>query len=197
MDRGAKVIKNHDRFTARESGVTGATPEALAGFFPMGYDVDPDVERATLEFHLGRVDPFVGTPMLSAPLGVYAAMLGDRRRSATLFERGFADFVDEPYSTPNEFSLKLKDKPRAGPLFANLGGFLMSCLFGLSGIRLSDGDPQEWPRRPVVMPACWDGVEVERLWVRGRPATLRARHGDERATLELGAAEDPITRSEV
>jgi hypothetical protein len=34
------------------------------------------------------------------------------------------------------------------------------------------------------MPAGWDGVEIERLVVRGRPARLTARHGDERATLK-------------
>jgi len=69
------VIKNHDRFTPAEGGVTGATPEALAGLFPMTYDVSPQIERATIAFYLDRVEPYIGHPMLSAPLGAFALPL--------------------------------------------------------------------------------------------------------------------------
>lgn len=34
------------------------------------------------------------------------------------------------------------------------------------------------------MPAGWEGIEVERLSVRGRRAHLLARQGDERARIE-------------
>jgi hypothetical protein len=37
------------------------------------------------------------------------------------------------------------------------------------------------------MPATWEGIEVERIWVRGKPARLSAFHGDESAQLELEA----------
>src|SRR5205823_767776 len=32
------LILNHDRFSPRESGLAGATPEALGGLFPFGYE---------------------------------------------------------------------------------------------------------------------------------------------------------------
>jgi hypothetical protein len=35
------------------------------------------------------------------------------------------------------------------------------------------------------MPHLWEGVEVDRIWVRGRPARLLARQGDNRATVEV------------
>jgi hypothetical protein len=38
----------------------------------------------------------------------------------------------------------------------------------------------------VILPAGWKSIEVERLWVRGRPARLVATHGATRARLELG-----------
>jgi hypothetical protein len=55
----------------------------------------------------------------------------------------------------------------------------------LTGMTLREGDPAGWCRRPVTMPQGWDGVHVERLWVRGREATLTAVHGEDRARLDL------------
>ena len=180
------VLLNHDRFTPAEGGVTGATPEVLAGLFPIGYCAEPATERATIEFYLDRIDEFIGYPMLSALLGVYAAWIGDRKRSLDLFERGYADFILEPFSETDEFSrTKFPDKPRVGPFQANLGGFLSACLYGLPGIRVGPEEPSGWPRRAVTLPAGWDAIEVERLWVRGSPASLHAAHGAERARLEL------------
>src|SRR5207247_2235825 len=54
------------------------------------------------------------------------------------------------------------------------------------GILAGTGDPQTWPERRVFLPSGWKSIEVERLWIRGRPARLVARHGVERAVLELG-----------
>src|SRR5205814_1639495 len=142
------VLLNHDRFTPEEGGVTGATPEVLAGLFPLWYCTDPATERATIEFYLGRVGEFVGYPMLSALLGVYAAWIGDRERSLELFEQGYADFILEPFTETDEFSRKkFPEKPRVGPFQANLGGFLSACVYGLPGIRIVPADPAEWARR--------------------------------------------------
>lgn len=184
MDHDSGVILNHDGYEYR-GDVATATPEALAGFFPLPYQPDPQVEQATLRFYLERIGPYVGYPMLSAPMGVWAAWLGDRALSARLFERGYGQFIEEPWRVANEFSTRFPDRPRAGPLVANLGGFLTSCLYGLPGLVLGAGEPQTWARRPVVMPELWEGVEVDRIWVRGRPARMVARHGDGRATVEV------------
>ena len=182
------VILNHDRFTPDEQGVTGATPEALAAFFPVGYVAERETERATIEFYLERIDEFVGYPMLSALLGVYAAWIGDRERSLDLFERGYAEFVHDPFWETDEFSRKrFPEKPRVGPFQANLAGFLSACMYGLPGLRVGPEEPCEWPRRPVTLPAGWDTIEVERIWVRGRPASLRASHGANRAEVIVSA----------
>jgi trehalose/maltose hydrolase-like predicted phosphorylase len=186
VDATGGFIRNHDAYKAEEKGVAAATPEALAGFFPFNYSVDAPVERKTIEFYLGRAGEFVGTPMLSALLGVYAARIGDRAGSLRWFEQGYADFVEAPFLETNEFSLKrFPDKPRVGPFMANLGGFLMSCLYGLTGLRLSEAEPAEWFTRPVVLPDGWDAIHVDRLYVRGQPARLEAWHGATRATIQL------------
>src|SRR2546423_11971419 len=109
--------------------------------------------------------------MLSALLGVYAAWIGDRKRSLDLFERGYADFILEPFTETDEFSRKkFPDKPRVGPFQANLGGFLSACLYGLPGIQLGPEEPAEWARRAVVPSSGWDAPQGERPWGRNPPA---------------------------
>jgi len=178
------AIVNHDGYRPGEP--KGGTPEAAAGLFPVGYPVDPDTERRTLSAAVGNVDDYLGSPMLSAVTGVYAARLGERDRALELYERGFAEFVQQPHFVVTEYSPSVyPDQPRAGPFIANLGGFLTGCLYGLTGMTLREGDPAGWCSRPVTMPQGWDGVHVERLWVHGRPATLTAVHGEENARLDL------------
>jgi trehalose/maltose hydrolase-like predicted phosphorylase len=186
VDETANVILNHEGYVYREGDVASATPEALAGLFPYGYDPGPERERATLRFYLDRVGAYVGYPMLSAPLGAWAARLGDRSLSSRLFEQGYAEFIDEPFRVTNEFSRRFPEQPRAGPLMANTGGFLASCLYGLTGLALGPDQPATWARRPAAMPGLWDGVEVERVWARGRPARLVATHGEPARLEPLG-----------
>lgn len=186
VNRERGFLCNHDRYSPEDESVAAATPEALAGFFPMHYRVEPRLERSTIEFYLGRADRFVGSPMLSALLGVYAAWIGDRAAARRWFERGYLDFLQEPYVEVNEFSrTKHPDKPRVGPFMANLGGFLMSCLYGLTGMVLSAAEPSEWFTRPVVLPEGWESIEVDTLYVCGRTARLVARQGEQRARLEF------------
>jgi trehalose/maltose hydrolase-like predicted phosphorylase len=183
-DRQGAIV-NHDGFRPREP--LGETPEAAAAFFPLGYRDVPAVEAATLRYALRYQAPrFVGTPMLSAVLGVHAAWLGRRARSAELFERGFAAFFDDPFGAPDEYQASDDRFPPASPMLANLGAFLSSLLYGLPGIVPNAGEPATWATRRVVLPAGWKSIEVERLWIRGRPTRLLAAHGAERATLELG-----------
>ena len=44
----------------------------------------------------------------------------------------------------------------------------------------------------VILPSGWKSIEVERLWVRGRPARLVARHGAKHASIELGEVMDAM-----
>jgi trehalose/maltose hydrolase-like predicted phosphorylase len=172
------VIVNHDRFTASEGGEAGNAPEALAGFFPTAYRTDEATMRKTIEFYLGRVDGYIGAPMMSAPLGVFAAWIGDRARAAELFEQGYGAFINDPYRETNETSnLRMPDKPRSAPLFANLGGFLSSLYFGLPRLRMTSESLATWSEAPVAMPEGWDAIEVERIWLRGEAYRLDATHG--------------------
>lgn len=178
------VILNHDGYRADEN--KGETPEAPAAFFPLGFHTDPETERRTLEFYLRLADKYVGAPMLSAMLGVYAARLGERSAALDLFEKGYADFVIDPYTITTEYSpTTYPEQPRAGPFTANLAGFLTGCLYGLTGLQLHSGEPSSWLQQNVTLPEGWDAIDVERIWARGRPAALHAEHGADRARLEF------------
>jgi hypothetical protein len=182
VDTQTRVIQNHDGYHPDE--FKGETPDAAAGLFPLGFPTDPDTERATFQYYLRLADRYAGEPMLSAILGVYAARLGDRAASLDLFEKGYADFVIEPYTITTEYSPTVfPDEPRAGPFTANLGGFLTSCLYGLTGMRLHGGDPTSWFERQVVLPEGWDAIHVDRIWAHGQPMTLHAAQGDSRGHL--------------
>jgi trehalose/maltose hydrolase-like predicted phosphorylase len=176
------AIVNHDAYVPSER--LGETPEAAVSFFPLGYREGRATERATLRYALRHQVPrYVGTPMYSAVLGVHAAWLGLRRRSAELFESGYAAFFDDPFLAPDEYTTADPEFPPAGPMMANLGAFLSSLLYGLPGILPTVLEPRSWPERRVVLPAGWQSIEAARLWVRGRPTRLVAAHGMARAQL--------------
>ena len=176
------VIRNHDQYRASEE--KGETPDAAAGLFPLTFECGAEVERATLEFYLRLADKYVGAPMLSALLGVYAARLGDRELALELFERGYADFVIDPFALTTEYAPAVfPEQPVAGPFTANLGGFLTSCLYGLPGIRIGPGEPESWCSRQVTLPKGWKEIQVDRVWARGQTLRLTAAHGDDHAVL--------------
>ncbi len=183
-DPATGAIVSHDGWCADEE--KGATPGPLAALFPIGCSVAPDVERATLQLYLGLADRYIGSPMLSALYGVWAARLGDRALALRMLEEGYAKFVSERFLDTHEYRAdKFPEQPWAGPFFANLGGFLIDCLYGFPGLQLSSDEPAAWCRRPVVLPEGWEAIEVERLWARGRAAHLVARHGADHAELTL------------
>lgn len=179
--RSDGVIAAHDDYNVREA--KGATPSPLAGLFPYDFPASDTQRRKTLDFYLKLWPDYVGSPMLPALYCVWAAMAGDRKMALKLFEEGYAAYDQPRFHQCLEYRLDQAEGPAAGPFFANLGGMLLGLVYGLTGLQVDDGPPESWPRRPIVLPEGWSAVRIERLWVRGRPAQLIARHGAERAEL--------------
>jgi trehalose/maltose hydrolase-like predicted phosphorylase len=184
INQRTRVILDHDGYTPNEE--KGATPAPLAALFPGNYRPERQVEEATLRFYLDLAPEYLGSPMLSALYPTWACRLGDRQRAARLLEDGYGAFTSERFMNVHEYQIdKFPEQPVSGPFIANIAGLLLNCYFGFTGLELNAGDPQTWSQRPVVMPAGWDGIEVERVMVRGRPARLIACHGEGAARLEL------------
>ena len=176
------VIVSHDGFRPDEE--KGGTPDPLMGVYPLGFDMEPEVKAATLKFYLRLREGYIGSPMLSALYGVWAAYTGDRALAAEVMEDGYGRFCVGRFVQTLEYRQDVfPEQPRAGPFFANLGGFLLGLLTGFPGLQPGWGDAQGWAGRAVTLPEGWTAIEIERIWIGGRPYKLVARQGAERAQM--------------
>jgi trehalose/maltose hydrolase-like predicted phosphorylase len=181
-DRRRGAILNHDGARLREP--QGGVPEGAAGLFPVGYRTDPATALATYRYAAIEQAPlYVGAPMLSALTPVYAARAGEPALARELLERGYGDFINEPFLEPDEYPRSRDDRPRASPMFANLSGYLTGLMYGFTGLRLGPGSPESWAVDPVRLPEGWRRVDIERVWVRGQAHSLTAQAGATGATL--------------
>jgi protein-glucosylgalactosylhydroxylysine glucosidase len=155
------------------------------GIFPLGFDIDPETEQGTLAYYLKIAKRYIGSPMLSALYGVWAALSGNRKLSLDMLDQGYSRFCSGRFMQTLEYRADVfPEQPPAGPFFANLGGFLLGLILGFPRIQPGPGDPQGWCRGTVVLPRGWRSIEIDRFWIRGKPWRLSAVHGETRARLE-------------
>ena len=177
LPRRGKAVVSHDGYRRDEE--KGATPDPLMGLWPFGFPLDESEEQATLKFYLDQADDYIGSPMLSALYGAWAARTGNRRLALKLLDEGYAEFISGRFLQTLEYRRdKFPEQPIAGPFFANMAGFLMGLLFGFTGIQPSAANPKDWSVRKAILPDGWKAIEVEGVWVRGKPMSLKARHGE-------------------
>jgi protein-glucosylgalactosylhydroxylysine glucosidase len=176
LPRRGPIVVSHDGFRIDEE--KGATPDPLMGLWPVGYPLDDTAEQATLDFYLQHAEAYIGSPMLSALYGVWAARAGDRKAALKLLEDGYAAFAHDRFIQVLEYRRdRFPEQPMAGPFFANMGGFLLGLLTGFPRLAIDDGDPQAWPSGAVVLPQGWTAIEIDRVFIHGAPMRLVARHG--------------------
>lgn len=183
IDPKTNVILKHDHFS-HTGGI--CCPDPLVAYFPFGCRHSPEVDAATVGHYMELAEGYMGMPMLSALIGVFAARAGNRPLALEFFEKGIRAHLQEPFLQFNETASISK-----GPFgfngrtvfVTNPAGFLMSLLYGLTGLQLDAGDPQGWAKHPIILPEGWEAIEVERLWARGEPFRLVARHGAASAIL--------------
>jgi len=184
IEDGALV--SHDGWRPDEE--KGATPDPLLAIFPLGGELPDEVREATFARYLALAEDYIGSPMLSALYGAWAAMTGDRKEALRLLEEGYGKFCAPRFGQTLEYRPdRFPDQPMAGPFFADIGGFLLSLLLGFTGLRPGANDPGEWAVRDVTLPSGWDAIEVDQLWIHGRAMRLVAQHGA-RARLKQAAA---------
>jgi protein-glucosylgalactosylhydroxylysine glucosidase len=182
IPKRGKVVISHDAFRVDEE--KAATPDPLMGIFPLGCGFDNETEQATLAYYLKIAKRYIGSPMLSALYGVWAARSGNRRLSLEMLDRGYGDFCTGRFMQTLEYRKDVfPEQPPAGPFFANLGGFLLGLILGFPKIQPGPDNPQDWCKGPVILPAGWRSIEIDRIWIRGKPWRLSAAQG-ERTRLE-------------
>ncbi|MET3667240.1 glycoside hydrolase family 65 protein [Caulobacter sp. 1776] len=177
VPRRGDVVISHDGYRRTEE--KGATPDPLMGIWPFGFALPPREEQATLRFYLDQADRYLGSPMLSALYGAWAARTGDRALALRLLDEGYAKFESGRFGQILEYRPdRFPEQPRAGPFFANMGGFLSALLLGFPRLEPSDAGPEAWGGAPAVLPQGWEAIEIDRIWVRGRPVRFIARQGE-------------------
>ena len=105
----------------------------------------------------------------SAAVAATAAFLGDKRRASQFFnlqERLARTFRHDPRSVAPSQDYAC--------IVTNFESLLQSTMLGLTGIRLSEGD---WRKYPATLPAGWNQIEINRVWVKGAPMRLIALDG--------------------
>jgi trehalose/maltose hydrolase-like predicted phosphorylase len=182
VPKRGKVVISHDAYRMNEE--KAATPDPLMGVFPLGGVFDEESEQATLSFYLKTAKQYIGSPMLSALYGVWAARTGNRRLSLEMLERGYADFCTGRFMQTLEYRKDVfPEQPPAGPFFANLGGFLLGLILGFPKIWPGPDNPKEWCKGPITLPAGWHSIEIDRIWIGGQPWRLSAAQGEPCARL--------------
>jgi protein-glucosylgalactosylhydroxylysine glucosidase len=98
-----------------------------------------------------------------------AAFLGDRQRARQLFDQSWRNVWLEPFGM-------IREAPSQdyGCFLTNSGSLLQTVMLGFTGLRIRRGD---WRAYPATLPEGWSSVEMDRLWVRGRPQRLIAENG--------------------
>jgi hypothetical protein len=183
IDPKTNVLLKHDDYQ-----YTGGmcVPDTLTTFWPLGYQASAAVEAETYQFYIERAETFLGMPMFSSLFSVWAARQGNRRLASQMLAGGVGNNVIPPYHQLIEATARHGYSDASATVFlANAAGYLMALYTGLPGIQIGGGEPSEWSQFPVVLPDGWQSIEVDKLWVRGQPARLRAPHGAKRAALEM------------
>jgi trehalose/maltose hydrolase-like predicted phosphorylase len=155
----------------------------LAYLFLHGCPVDERLFRATWhheeKLRLERVAAG-GVPgssnavgFTTPPWAVCAAFFGDRGKAEDLFIDSWKSYWTEPFGMVKEAASQ-----DYGGFVTNHGSLLQSALLGFTGLRIRDGD---WAQYPASLPAGWERIEVDRIWVRGNPMALSAVQGKKAA----------------
>jgi len=162
-------------------------PESLMAFFPYGYSHSPEVDAATYRFFIEHdLEHYLALPMLSGFLGVIPARLGDRTLARAYFDRGNLPFFTEPYRMSAEGAITAGHYQRVPDAVTTVfitgrGSLMAGLMLGLTRINFWKENLDDWFSGPIVMPEGWDGIVLEKVFLRGRPARITALHGAPRA----------------
>jgi hypothetical protein len=163
---------------------------ALMAIFPYEYTHTKQIGENTIRFLMehGLEDRLV-YPMLSGFLGVFPVRLGDRKMSRKYFDEGNLPFFVEPYMMCTEWSSNFllftqnMDQP-VTYFVTGRGSFLTGLIMGLTKMDIWQEKFDDWFSGPIVMPEGWEGIVLEKVYLKGKPARIIAQHGAPKATVE-------------
>jgi protein-glucosylgalactosylhydroxylysine glucosidase len=140
--------------------------------------VSKDLIRNTFNYQEAiRVHQAPAIGFAAAGTAATAAWLGYREKARQLFQASWQDDWIEPFGM-------LKEAPveTYGCFLTNCGSLLQTAMLGFTGLRVREGN---WAAYPAILPEGWSRIEIDRIWVRGRPQRLVVENG-KRAVMSDG-----------
>ncbi len=175
VDPASRVLLKNDSY---DLGLNEACPDTMMLTFPFGYPLPDAVREATVRYNLEHAHTYLGMPMNSANFAVWACRAGEREKAVEFLEAGMMSRVEQPFWQLVESTKGPYAMPRSTTVFVTAcGAFLTAVLQGMPGLHFNNAEPSGWAKHPVVLPQGWDCIDVDRIWVRGKPMRLTARHG--------------------
>jgi trehalose/maltose hydrolase-like predicted phosphorylase len=114
-----------------------------------------------------RQPPAIG--FAEAAIAATAAWLGYRDNARHLFQASWQGDWIEPFGMLKEAPLETY-----GCFLTNCGSLLQTAMLGFTGLRIREGN---WAAYPAILPEGWSQIEIDRLWIRGKPQRLLAENG--------------------
>jgi protein-glucosylgalactosylhydroxylysine glucosidase len=104
-----------------------------------------------------------------AAIAATAAWLGYGDKARQLFEASWQGDWIEPFGM-------LKEAPveTYGCFLTNCGSLLQTAMLGFTGLRIRQ---ESWAAYPATLPEGWSRIEIDRVWIRGKPHRLVAENG--------------------
>lgn len=98
-----------------------------------------------------------------------AAFFGEREKSADLFVNSWKPYWLAPYGMTREYQSQ-----KYGSYITTFGSLLQNTILGLTGMRITKED---WCKYLATMPEGWKKIEIDQIWIKGKPMKLVAEHG--------------------
>lgn len=131
--------------------------------------------------------------MLSGFLGIFPAWLGDRKKALQFFSKANLEFFCDPFYQCTEYAMTSDEQHKpygiVTPFLAGRGSLLSGLMMGLTRLSIWHDNVDDWLEGPIVLPEGWEEIEIARIWIKGRPARVRAVNGAEHARIEWLEAE--------
>lgn len=174
LDRTKNIVLPYDNPPPAESREysVGGLDFLIVHDPPISIDLLRNTYQAELAPHGGRpAGALMGTiphaiGFAVAAMAATAAFLGEKQQAAQLFEASWKESWLDPWGMIREVSTE-----DYGVFLTDFGSILQTVLLGFTGLRVSEGD---WAKYPASLPQGWTRIEVDRLWMRGRPVRLVA-----------------------
>ena len=161
----------------------------LQWLFIHGLPVSDDVFRNTylheekIRMKRAEEEPSPGVPgsvrcpsFSNPPYITAAAFFGEREKALEFFQNLHGYWL-EPYGQLREYRSQ-----NYGSYISAFGGLLGNVMLGLTGLRISAGD---WCKYPAMLPAGWEKIEIDRIWIKGKPFKVIAEHGKKTKLIRL------------